>query len=154
MMVSTPTVSEPVEEPEDESADADDKPTRTRGLRRGRAIAAPLLAAPVEPLPPVYQPLPAEVLARLPETRITVRKGVPELSVNGDVKLPVFFFVNTEMDPESLQIAQRQIRMAYDDGVRFFTVLAHLPWKARSGERRYARYRLAVGVVADKSANE
>ena len=64
MMVSTPTVSEPVEEPEDESADADDKPTRTRGLRRGRAIAAPLLAAPVEPLPPVYQPLPAEVKER------------------------------------------------------------------------------------------
>lgn len=137
-------VAPPVETPEVE----DGKSRRTRGNRRGRVgdstaallpLPVPGLIVPVlaEPLPPVYQPLSAEILANLAETKVVVRKGVAELTIQGDPKLPMLFFVNTEMGEESLPIAQREIRLAYEAGVRLFTVLAHLPWKARSGERRF-----------------
>ena len=136
----------PVEEEVDPEAEKL-KARRTRGQRKERpatvvvtvaeqAIAV-VPATPVEPLPPAYQPLPAEVLARLAETKIVPSHGVNELHVNGEARLPLWFFVNTEMDPDARPIAQRQIRLAYEAGVRTFTVLAHLPWKTRTGERRF-----------------
>ncbi|WP_394795826.1 hypothetical protein [Armatimonas sp.] len=124
-------------------------PRRVRGGRRGRlepTAAAALLPppivgmaapVPVEPLPAVYVPLAAEILANLAETKIAVRKGVAELLIGDEPRLPMLFFVNTEMGEEALPVAQRQIRLAYEAGVRLFTVLCHLPWKNRAGERRY-----------------
>ena len=113
-------------------------------------------ATPSEPLPPQYQPLPDDVLARLPETRIQVRKNVPDLVVNGESRLPLWFFVNTEEalfgdDAAARDIAQREIRLAYEAGIRTFTILAHLPWRARSGERRYAPLDDTLQFVADNA---
>ncbi|MBB6051684.1 hypothetical protein [Armatimonas rosea] len=139
----------PVELPEPVVAETDEgKPARVRGGRRGRRdggaaallpppVAGPVVPPPVEPLPPLYTPLPAEVLANLVEAKVAVRKGVAELLIGGEPRLPMLFFVNTEMGEEFLASAQRQIRFAYEAGVRLFTVLCHLPWKTRSGERRY-----------------
>lgn len=144
-------------------------PKRTRGLRRrtptartaagGGAAAAPVptlsaAAAPAEPIPPPYQPLPQETLSRLPETRVVVRGGLPELQVNGTPRLPLWFFVNTENaeSPEDGQdVAVREIRMAYEAGIRAFSVLAHLPWKTRSGERRYDVLDNALQIVAENA---
>lgn len=149
--------TEPSAEPEDEG-----KPRRTRGNRRGRGaesavsllpppVAGLVVPVPAEPLPPVYQPLAPEVLANLAEAKIVVRKGVAELTIQGDPKLPLLFFVNTEMGEESLPIAQREIRFAYEAGVRLFTVLAHLPWKARSGERRFDLLDSILGFVTENA---
>jgi hypothetical protein len=115
-------------------------------------VAAPVPGGPVLPAP--YQPLPAEVLARLPETRVENRSGFPELLVNGEPRLPLWFFVNTEVaeEPEvGLEIARREIRQAYEAGVRFFTVLSHLPWKTRSGERRFDLLDDILGFVAENA---
>jgi hypothetical protein len=131
---------------------------RTRGGRRRTRAAEPVEAiAPIrsahtpEPLPPPYVPLPAEVLANLAETRLEKRNGVVELQVSGEVHLPLWFFVNTEMDPEARPLAQRQIRLAYEAGVRIFTVLAHLPWKTRTGERRYDLLDDVLSFVAENA---
>lgn len=131
---------------EDVELEDDGKPKRLRGTRRSRGadsavvLLPPPIAgvvAPVEPLPPVYQPLSSEVLAQLAEAKVVVRKGVAELMIQGEPRLPFLFFVNMEAGEESLPVAQREIRYAYEAGVRLFTVLAHLPWKSRSGERRF-----------------
>jgi hypothetical protein len=159
-----------------EAAAEADKPKRVRGLRRppvarpeatpAAAPAAPAVtAAASEPIPQPYQPLPAETLARLPETRVTVQNGVAELIVNGEARLPLWFFVNTEPLPDAAAdggggavdasagrtAAIRQIRMAYEAGIRFFTLHAHLPWSARSGERRYEMLDAALQFVAENA---
>jgi hypothetical protein len=136
---------------------------RVRGLRRAAPAAAtvaeaapptavplPATATPSAPLPPIYQPLPAETLARLPEARIVVRKNVPELVINGEARLPLWFFVNTE-DFDARDVAQREIRLAYEAGVRIFTILSHLPWRTRSGERRHDVLDEALQFVADNA---
>ncbi len=154
MMVS----AEPeVPDPEAEALTA----RRTRGGRRRESspvaetiegtVAPRTMAAPAEPLPPVYVPLPAEILANLAETKLVKKNGVVELSVSGETRLPLWFFVNTEMDPEARPIAQRQIRLAYEAGVRIFTVLAHLPWKNRAGERRYELLDDVLSFVAENA---
>ncbi|HVK03612.1 MAG TPA: hypothetical protein VM490_09060, partial [Armatimonadaceae bacterium] len=120
-----------------------------------RTTALPAVSEPSAPLPaPIYQPLPDEVLARLAEAKVVLRKGVAELVVNGDPRLPIWFFVNTEMaeDPDAgREIARRQIRYAYEAGVRTFTVLAHLPWKARSGNRRFEPLDDSVRFIAENA---
>jgi hypothetical protein len=142
----------PMEESEGESA----APKRTRGQRRARPVTAELAPTPApapaaEPLPPVYQPLAPEVLARLPETRIAVRKGVSELLINGEPRQPLWFFVNTETEDGDQTVAQRQIRLAYEAGVRIFTILAHLPWRTRSGERRFEPLDDALRFITDNA---
>jgi hypothetical protein len=159
-----PVVSPPVTDAPAETGEAAEggpaaepaTPRRTRGLRRAPrpAVApptptgAPAVAAP--PPPPIYQPLPAETLARLAETKVAIRKNVPELVINGEARIPLWFFVNTE-DPEAHDVAVRQIRLAYEAGVRFFTLLAHLPWKTRSGERRYDLLEESLQLVAENA---
>ncbi|MDX1931346.1 MAG: hypothetical protein SFU56_01950 [Capsulimonadales bacterium] len=129
---------------------------RVRGLRRtvNRPAVTPVPSVPAvaapEPLPPRYQPLPAETLARLPETKIVRRNNVPELEIGGEPQVPVLFFVNTE-DAESPDVAVRQIRLAYDAGVRLFTILTHLPWKGRTGERRFDPLDSALQLIADNA---
>ena len=111
-------------------------------------IVAPIVA--LEPVPLAYQPLPDDILARLAETRVVLNKNLPELRVDGEPRLPFWFFVNTE-DPETLDVAIAQVRLAYEAGVRFFSVLAHLPWKTRSGERRYQPLDEALQFIADNA---
>lgn len=140
-----PVVAETVAE----TSESETTPTRRiRGLRR--TSVGTTSVTPVEPLPPLYQPLPAEILARLAEARIVVEKNVAELVINGEPRLPLWFFVNTE-DPDARAVAQREIRYAYEAGIRFFTVLSHLPWKTRSGERRYDLLDEILQFVADNA---
>lgn len=155
LMVNTSEPEVPVEEDPEAEALAS---RRTRGRRRERTtnvvapVETPLRPIPTpEPLPPPYTPLPAEVLANLAETKLEKVNGVVELSVNGETRLPLWFFVNTEMDPEARPLAQRQIRLAYEAGVRIFTVLAHLPWKNRAGERRYDLLDDVLSFVAENA---
>ena len=152
----------PIEEEATGEATDEGSSRRTRG-RRGRRetpaaaallpppVAGFLAPAPVEPLPPVYVPLSADVLANLVEAKIVVRKGVAELLIGGEPRLPMLFFVNTEMGEEFLPTAQRQIRLAYEAGVRLFTVLCHLPWKTRAGERRYDLLDSVIRFVAENA---
>lgn len=109
------------------------------------------LSAP--PAPVGYQPLPTETLARLAEGRVERIAGVPELLVNGEAKVPLWFFVNTVTteNPDAVETAARQIRLAYESGVRFFTALAHLPWKGKSGERRYGSLDEMLSLIADNA---
>ncbi|GAB4469965.1 MAG: hypothetical protein OHK0029_42720 [Armatimonadaceae bacterium] len=132
---------------------------RVRGLRRipvqRTVVEAPPLetisvGVPAEPVPPPYQPLSAEILARLPEGKIERVKERPQLVINGEPRLPHFFFVNTE-DAEGSDTAIREIRMAYESGVRFFTLLAHLPWKGRNSERRYESLDEALQLIAENA---
>uniref|UniRef100_UPI00286B22D3 beta-galactosidase n=1 Tax=Armatimonas sp. TaxID=1872638 RepID=UPI00286B22D3 len=150
----------PVEEPEEAPvAEADSRRIRGRQRRPPVSVVAALLPPPIagliaplaEPLPPVYVPLPAEVLANLVEAKVAVRKGVAELLIGGEPRLPMLCFVNTEMGEEFLSVAQRQIRFAYEAGVRLFTVLCHLPWKTRSGERRFDLLDSVIGFVAENA---
>ncbi len=151
----------PIEEATEETTD-EGSSHRTRGRRSRRetpaaaALLPPPIAgfsapAPVEPLPPVYVPLSSEVLANLVEAKVVMRKGVAELLIGGEPRLPMLFFVNTEMGEEFLPTAQRQIRFAYEAGVRLFTVLCHLPWKTRSGERRYDLLDSVIRFVAENA---
>ncbi len=119
-------------------------PRRTRGVRKSKLGEA---ATAAETAGPSYQALPAETLAHLAEARIVVRKNVPELLINSEARLPFFVFVNTE-DPDGRDIAARQIKGAYAAGIRFFTFLAHLPWRSRTGERRTDPLDDALGFVA------
>ncbi len=96
-------------------------------------VEAPL---PPEPVKPAYIPLPKEVLNRLPESGVGKEAGRVILRVDGTPFLPVAFFVNTETNPDDRSIAEREIRLAYQRGVRLFTFLAHLPWPAKDGGRR------------------
>jgi hypothetical protein len=144
------------ETPETPSDDATTERRRLRGPRRVGASAAELSLTPAEPLPPPYQALADDVLARLPETRIVVRKNIPDLQINGEPRLPLWFFVNTEEaliggDEEARTVAQREIRLAYEAGIRFFSVLAHLPSKLRSGERRFGPLDDALQFVAENA---
>jgi len=125
----------------------EDRPRRTRGVRARKSAGQAGAAA--EPAAPTYQALPAETLARLAETRIVVRKNVPELVVNGEARVPFWFFVNTEDAPDSRDVAARQIKGAYAAGIRFFTFLAHLPWRSRTGERRTGPLDEAFAFVAN-----
>jgi len=165
----------------EETAAGEGRPRRTRGQRRkavtrvvtaegvvedpaaaaallGGGAAAVVAAPSVEvPTPSVYQPLPDEVLARLVEAKIAVRKGVAELIIGGEPHLPLWFFVNTEMAEDleaGREVARRQIRYAYEAGVRIFTVLAHLPWKTRSGERRYEPLEESLRFIAECAGPE
>ncbi len=104
----------------------------------------------VEPLPPPYQPLSAEILERLPLVRVAPVNGRPQILVNEQPRLPYWFFVNTQ-DEESAPVAVRQIRMAYEAGIRFFTLLVHLPWKARTGERRYGPIDDVLQMMAENA---
>jgi hypothetical protein len=155
-IVTAPTLLAPAAPAEAaEGAEGTEAPARkrTRGLRRTprpTVVEAPPAAAPVELIRPVYQPLPAATLARLVETKVVVQKNVPELVVNGEPRLAVWFFVNTE-DPDARDVAVRQIRLAYEAGVRFFTALAHLPWRTRAGERRYEPLDEALQLFADNA---
>ena len=163
----TPTTiaeAAPVETPPSASDPAQSgTPRRVRGPRRTAVAAASETApvafvplTPVEPLPPPYQALPAEVLANLAEGRVASRKGLPELHIAGAARLPLWFFVNTEDalfgdDADARETARRQIRMAYEAGIRIFSVLAHLPWKARGGERRYGPLDTALDFIAENA---
>ena len=156
-LLAAPTLTEviPVVLSLTEEADASETgKRRTRGLRKiikklvPVSVAAPLTA--VEPPSLRYQPLPAETLARLAQTQIVLNKNQPEFVVNGEPRLPLWLFVNTE-DAETRTIAITQVRLAYEAGVRFFSVLAHLPWKTRSGERRYEPLDEALQLIADNA---
>lgn len=157
-IIVAPTLAEiapaPVIEAGSETSETSiEKPKRIRGLRNVTRPVPVVIAPPIvvaEPGPEIYKPLPAEVLANLAETRIVVQNGVPELLVNGEPRFPVWCFVNTE-DAEARTIAIRQVRLAYEAGVRFFSVLAHLPWKTRSGERRFEPLDEALQIIAENA---
>ncbi len=113
-----------------------------------RVPVAPVFA----PAVPEYVPLPAGTLERLPLVAVAPNNGVPQLLVNGAPVLPAFLFVNTEVadEPEvAREIAVRQIRRAYSSGVRLFTLLAHLPWKRKAGDRRFDSIDDAFALVAE-----
>lgn len=136
-------VDPPADVPGTGAPETQTTPRRTRGVHKpktGEGAAAEIAG-------PSYQALPAETLAHLAEARIVVRKNVPELIINSEAWLPFFLFVNME-DPDGRDIAARQIKGAYAAGIRFFTFLAHLPWKSRTGERRTDRLDDALGFVA------
>jgi hypothetical protein len=158
---ATPAATPPITQLVVLPVPAEDVPPqkRTRGLRRptqtkvlGDATTAvvPVLPAAPEPVPPPYHVLPAEVLERLPAGQVRRVKNLPELTINGEGRSPVWFFVNTE-DAEGQEVAVRQIRMAYEAGIRFFTLLAHLPWKGRSGERRFDHLEETLRLVAENA---
>ncbi|MBC8135472.1 MAG: hypothetical protein H8F28_06250 [Fibrella sp.] len=118
-------------------------------IGEGATIApiAPIFA----PVVPEYAPLPTETLERLPQVSVMQNNGVPELLVNGAPVLPAFLFVNTEVadEPEvAREIAVRQIQRAYASGVRLFTLLAHLPWKRKAGDRRFDSLDQVFALVA------
>ncbi|MFM7320677.1 MAG: hypothetical protein ACKO5K_04020 [Armatimonadota bacterium] len=140
------TVVEPESDTETEEAGR----RRSRGGRRARpaVVEAPL---PPEPVRPVYQPLPAEVLARLPEARVVATPGAVELRVDGEPFRPLAFFVYFEAGDEDRSAAERQIRLAYQNGVRLFTFLAHLPWPTRTGERRTDPLDEVLAFVAENA---
>lgn len=125
-------------------------PRRTRGPRRPKTTEPAPAAADAEPSAPAYEALPRETLDRLPEARIALRKGVPELLIGDQPRQPLLFFANTE-DPEARETVAREIRLAYDAGVRLFTILAHLPWKTRAGERRFEPLDEALAFVAENA---
>lgn len=120
------------------------------GLPLSRVV--PAIVAP--PPPPSYQPPPMETVARLADAKVVVQRGVVELMVNGEPHLPLWFFANTE-DSEDMDaaraVAARQIRLAYEAGIRFFTLLAHLPWKGKSGERRFEPLDDALRLVSENA---
>lgn len=101
-----------------------------------------------------YDPLPADQLERLPLVAVAPQNGMPVLSVNGVATLPAFLFVNTEVadEPEvAREIAIRQIKRAYEAGVRLFTLPAHLPWKRKAGDRRYDSLDAVLSLVAESA---
>ncbi|MBC7805287.1 MAG: hypothetical protein H7145_03980 [Akkermansiaceae bacterium] len=114
------------------------------------APTVPIFAAVV----PEYTPLPAETLERLPHVAVAQNNGVPQLLINGSPVLPAFLFVNTEVadEPEiAREIAVRQIKRAYASGVRLFTLLAHLPWKRKAGDRRFDALDDTFALVAENA---
>jgi hypothetical protein len=123
---------------------------RDSGDGAGSVPVAPVFA----PIVPEYTPLPAETLERLPKVSVAQNNGVPELLVNGAPVLPAFLFVNVDVadEPEvAREIAVRQIRRAYASGVRLFTLLAHLPWKRKAGDRRFDSLDDAFSLVAENA---
>ena len=116
----------------------------------GQTARAGVPAAPLELLPPPYQSLPDEVLANLPLVQVKKINNRPTLTVNGEMRLPLWFFVNTQ-DPDALPVAVREIRMAYEAGIRFFTLLTNLPWKARTGERRFGPLDEILALMAENA---
>ena len=125
-------------------------------LVAGETVAAPVVELSIQPLPiaPRYLPLPDETLARFCEVTVAPHNGVVELSINGIPLLPVFLFVNTEVadEPEAArEIAVSQIKRAYNSGVRAFTLLAHLPWRKKSGERRFDSLDAMLALVAESA---
>lgn len=117
------------------------------------AIATPI--APIfAPIVPEYAPLPAETLERLPQVVVAQNNGVPQLLFNDSPVLPAFLFVNTEVadEPEvAREIAASQIKRAYASGVRLFTLLAHLPWKRKAGDRRFDSLDDVYAIVAENA---
>lgn len=130
---TTPVDSSAEPEASDETASVS---RRTRGGRRARPVVETEPAPPPEPVRPAYVPLPQEVLNRLPESLVRKESGRVVLRVDDAAFLPVAFFVNTEANPDDRSISEREIRLAYQKGVRLFTFLAHLPWPAKDGGRR------------------
>ncbi|MFM2221927.1 MAG: hypothetical protein RLZZ78_184 [Armatimonadota bacterium] len=131
--------------------DADENATPARRTQRSANLppAIPLLVPiPEEPLPPVFAPLSTELLERFSASNITVVNGRPVLHVNGDARPAIMFFVNTEGDFDR-SVAQRQIRYAYQAGVRIFTMLAHLPWRTAADERNYTHLEEMLQFVAE-----
>lgn len=123
----------------DVDSPSDDSASQSRRLSRSSNLPPPiqlLVPIPEEPLPPVFAPLHVDMLARLSKTDLRIVNGRPVLHVNGAPRPAIMFFVNTEGDFDRVT-AQRQIRYAYQAGVRIFTVLAHLPWRSSTGERVY-----------------
>lgn len=122
-----------VDSPSDDSASQSRRSSRSSNLPPPIPLLVPI---PEEPLPPVFAPLQVDMLARLSKTDLRVVNGRPVLHINGTPHPAIMFFVNTEGDFDRVT-AQRQIRYAYQAGVRIFTVLAHLPWRTSAGERIY-----------------
>ncbi|MBC8143877.1 MAG: hypothetical protein H7Y38_20790, partial [Armatimonadetes bacterium] len=123
-------------------------------LRVEGDITVPVLVPLVEPVVPEYAPLAAEILEKLPQVSVVRVNGLPELHVNDAPITPAFLFVNTEVtdEPEVAQeIAVREIRRAYTAGVRLFTLMAHLPWRRKSGDRRYDSINAVLGMVAENA---
>ena len=138
----------------DNSSDVSDSETDEAPARRSQRSAnlppaIPLLVPiPEEPLPPVFAPLNAELLQRFSASNITMINGRPVLHVNGEARPAIMFFTNTEGDFDR-NVAQRQIRYAYQAGVRIFTMLAHLPWRTGADERNYTHLEEMLQFVAD-----
>ena len=135
LMVSGADEAPAVEPTDFEAETSAEAGRRTRGGRRARPVPAEP-APPPEPVRPAYVPLPAEVLNRLPEAKVVPDAGRNTLMVDGSPVLPVAFFVNTEINPDDRSVAEREIRLAYQRGIRLFTFLAHLPWPGKDGARR------------------
>ena len=136
-----------------DSSDSDSDESATPARRNQRSANLPpaiplLVPIPEEPLPPVFAPLTSELLERFSASSINVVNGRPVLYVNGDARPAIMFFVNTEGDFDRT-VAQRQIRYAYQAGVRIFTMLAHLPWRTAADERNYAHLEEMLQFVAD-----
>lgn len=137
---------------------------RVRGLRRSvtprvlgetvSPVVAPLLPEVTRPVPvevtPAYKPLVADVLEHLPKGEIRRSRNLPALVIADEVRQPTLFFVNTE-DTDGRETAVRQIRLAYESGIRLFSLLAHLPWVGKSGERRYETLDEALELIAENA---
>ena len=136
---------------ETSESDADEAAAPARRSQRSANLppAIPLLVPiPEEPLPPVFAPLSTDLLERFSASSVRLVNGRPILHVNGDARPAIMFFVNTEGDFDR-SVAQRQIRYAYQAGVRVFTMLAHLPWRTSADERNYAHLEEMLQFVAD-----
>lgn len=123
-------------------------------LRVEGDTTVPVLVPLVEPVVPEYVPLASEILERLPQVAVVRGNGLPELHVNGIVVTPAFLFVNAEVESEpevAQEIAVREIKRAYAAGVRLFTLMAHLPWRRKSGDRRYDSLNAALATVAENA---
>ena len=136
-----------------ETSDSDAEETTAPARRSQRSANLPpaiplLVPIPEEPLPPVFAPLSADLLEKFSTSSVRLVNGRPVLHVNGEARPAIMFFVNTEGDFDR-SVAQRQIRYAYQAGVRVFTMLAHLPWRTAADERNYAHLEEMLQFVAE-----
>ncbi|MFM7188311.1 MAG: hypothetical protein ACKO14_10905, partial [Armatimonadota bacterium] len=136
---------------ETSESDPDEAVAPARRSQRSANLppAIPLLVPiPEDPLPPVFAPLSADLLERFSASSVRLVNGRPVLHVNSEARPAIMFFVNTEGDFDR-SVAQRQIRYAYQAGVRVFTMLAHLPWRTSADERNYSHLEDMLQFVAD-----
>ncbi len=145
LMLGGDSTSESSETDVDEAAVPARRNQRSANLPPSIPLLVPI---PEEPLPPVFAPLSSDLLERFSASSVQLINGRPILHVNGEARPAIMFFVNTEGDFDR-SVAQRQIRYAYQAGVRVFTMLAHLPWRTSADERNYSHLEDMLQFVAE-----